>query len=415
MRPTSVRLDRQLRIPGWNQAVLAAARIGVVGDDDRLASLYVMSAAALGLNQLVVIAPRLEPHLIDIGRQVNPDLRLVHLPGYFTHPVLEDLFTGCQVLVDLSQYGLANKLLLAQDGRAPRPVIRGFPYQQADQQGFKVFTYLKGREWQELEQLLSPRNLPAAPFDDDVLNIIIAGLALEETKNILMGQPVSPEVIAYARPPLPLPRCHPSLCVVGAGALGNFIGLGLALLGATNLTFMDADVVEMTNLNRQVFLSQGLGKNKAQALSARLNRLFGLNSRFLPVALDQETDISPYQIIFDGVDNFETRIILSELCKAHQKILISGGSDVAAGQVVVYDPARHTRTPAELLGLAEIVRQRRTAPHSHPRASCQYRPDPAVIMTNQIIAGFMVEAYRRVLGQQEPDNIFYDASRDQRL
>ncbi|MFP3868243.1 MAG: HesA/MoeB/ThiF family protein [Desulfobacteraceae bacterium] len=415
MLPSPLRLDRQLRIPGWNQPVLAAARIGVVGDDDRLASLYVMSAAALGLNQLVVVAPRLDPPLINTARQVNPDLRLVHLAGYYTHPVLDDVFSGCQVLVDFSQYGLANKLLLAEGSRHQRPVIRGFAYQQAGQQGFKVFTYLRGREWQELEQLLSPRNLPGEPFQDGVLDIIIAGLVLEETKNILMGQPISAEVIAYGRPPLP-PWCrHPSVCVVGAGALGNFIGLGLAFLGVPDLTFMDPDVVEVTNLNRQVFLSDSLGQNKAAALSARLNRLFGLDSRSCPSILDQETDIGPYQVIFDGVDNFETRVILSEKCKADQKLLISGGSDVSAGQVVVYDPAKHTQTPAELLGLAEIVQERRTAPALHPRASCQYRPDPAVIMTNQIIAGFMVEAYRRLLGQQEPDNFFYDARRDTRL
>ncbi|MDD3580019.1 MAG: ThiF family adenylyltransferase [Desulfobacca sp.] len=411
----TARLDRQLRIPGWNQQSLAHARIGIVGDADRLASLYIVSAAALGLNQLVVIAPRLDPALIDTAHQVNPDLHLVHVEGFFTHPVLEDVFTGCQVLVDLSQYGLANKLLLAQGSRAHLPVLRGFVHVLADQQGFKIFTYLRGREWQELEQLVSPHNLPGQPLDDGVLDIIVAGIVLEETKNLLMGQPVSTEVIAYQRPFLPPLLNHPRICVVGAGALGNFIGLGLAFAGATDITFVDFDVVELTNLNRQVFLVDALGHNKAEALSARLNQLFALRSRAWPVACDRDTDFSPYHIIFDGVDNFETRIILSEKCQAQQKILISGGSDVAAGQVVVYDPAQPGPTPAELLGLAGIVGRRRTKPNLHPRASCQYRPDPAVIMTNQIIAGFMVEAYRRLLNGDQPANIFYESSREKKF
>ena len=51
------RLDRQLRIEGWNQQALENAKIGVVGDDDLLASLYILSASALGINNIVVIAP----------------------------------------------------------------------------------------------------------------------------------------------------------------------------------------------------------------------------------------------------------------------------------------------------------------------------------------------------------------------
>jgi len=50
----SSRLDRQLRIEGWNQQALDNAKIGVVGDDDLLASLYVMSASALGIRALTI-------------------------------------------------------------------------------------------------------------------------------------------------------------------------------------------------------------------------------------------------------------------------------------------------------------------------------------------------------------------------
>lgn len=411
----SERLDRQLRIAGWNQDALDRARIGIVGDADRLASLYILSAAALGLSHLVVIAPCLDQRLITTARRINPALKLVFLEGYYTHPWLADLFRDCQVLVDLSQYGLANKLLLEKAYRENVPVIRGFVSESDDTVGFKIFTYWRGREWQELEQIVAPRNFPGEPSDDGVLALVVAGIVLEETKNLLMGQRVSAEVIAYQRPKLPPVRDNSPVCVVGAGALGNFVGLGLAFLGAQNLTFMDPDVVEMTNLNRQVFLVDGLGLNKAEVLSARLNQWFGIEARPRAAYFRRETDISPYAVIFDCVDNFETRIILSEACQAHQKILISGGTDVAAGQVVVYDPAHHQPTPAELLGLYDIVRRRQLIPYRHPRASCLYRPDPAVIMTNQIIAGFMVEAYRRLLHEPEPTNIFYDSTSDQRI
>ena len=51
-------------------------------------------------------------------------------------------------------------------------------------------------------------------------------------------------------------------------------------------------------------------------------------------------------------------------------------------------------------------------PPERVRASCKYRPDPSVIMTNQIIAGFMVDSYRMLLAGQRPKNFFYDSKRD---
>jgi molybdopterin/thiamine biosynthesis adenylyltransferase len=114
------------------------------------------------------------------------------------------------------------------------------------------------------------------------------------------------------------------------------------------------------------------------------------------------------------VDNFETRVLISDACRREKKILLSGGSHVEAGQVVIFDPARGGATPAELLGLQEIVGQRRKET-SGGGDSCLNQPEPSVIMTNQVIAGFMADAYRRLLAGQEVDNLFYDASRDRRF
>lgn len=409
------RLDRQLGIQGWDQRILDEARIGVVGDDDLLASLYVMSSSALGLNNLVVIAPRLADPLLEVAEKVNPAFTMVFIEGFYTHPMMGDIFAGCHAVVDLSRYGLANKLLLEKGFRENIPMLRGFCYQHDEEEGFKIFTYLKGREWQELEQILSPRNLPSDHFDDGVLDIIVSGLVLEETKNILMGRKVSEEVIGYKRKKLPPSRYDPSICVVGAGALGNFVGLGLAYSGFRNMTFMDPDGVEVTNLNRQVFFYDAIGLRKAETLSERLNKLFGTDARPCVRPFSKDTDISSYDVVFDCVDNFETRVALSEACKDRGKVLISGGTSVDAGQVVVYDPRQGHGTPAEVLGLYDIVRQREMEAFQRERASCEERPDPSVIMTNQIIAGFMVDAYRRLLAGQEPTNIFYDSTKDKRI
>jgi len=106
------RLDRQLRIEGWNQQALENAKIGVVGDDDLLASLFIMSASALGINNLIVLAPALNAVLVETSKKINPRFALTHLEGFYTHPAVGELFQGCSLIVDLSRYGLANKLRL---------------------------------------------------------------------------------------------------------------------------------------------------------------------------------------------------------------------------------------------------------------------------------------------------------------
>ncbi len=401
------RLDRQLRIEGWNQQALEEAHVGVVGDDDRLASIFVLSAAALGLNNLVVIAPRLDDPLLETARRLNGRLNLVHVEGYYSHPLLDQFFSGCNLLVDCCRYGLANKLLLNRGFREGIPVIRGFAFEEDGQAGCTAFTYLRGREWQELEQLVSPTALPASHQEDGVLDLVASGLALAETAALIMGRAAGEEIISYRRKSLGATGADPRILVVGAGALGTFVGLGLVYAGFRTITFMDPDVVEVTNLNRQVFFHDAVGSKKAEALARRFEALFGIQARSRVDYLRGDTDLSSFDAILDCVDNFETRLVLSEKCREEGKLLVSGGTGVDSGQVVPYRPGKDKRTPAEILGLYQIVGRRRPKTYERIRASCTYQADPSVIMTNQIVAGLMVDTYRIILAGGEPASLFY--------
>lgn len=83
--------------------------------------------------------------------------------------------------------------------------------------------------------------------------------------------------------------------------------------------------------------------------------------------------------------------------------------------MVVYDPSRPGPTPAELLGWSDIVEKRQIAASRQEREACAYQPDPSIIMTNRVIAGLMVDSFRRLLDGQEPGPIFYDAIRDEKV
>ncbi len=405
------RLNRQMLIEGWDQNSLDNAKLGIVGDNKTTPAIFSMSSSALGINNQLIISPSLDDRMIEVAKKVNPNLSLSHINGVYTHNVMNDIFKNCNVIVDLTNYSLSNKLLLNYSFEKNVPIIRC----SSENTGFKIFSYCNGREWSELEQVISKRALPKDYSSDVVLDIIASGIILEETKNILMGQKISDEIIEYKRKNSESIKKNEKILVVGAGALGNFTGLGLAYSGFENVDFIDPDITETTNLNRQVFLYNGVGKSKAKTLSKNLNQFFGINSKPRIEYFTEKTDTSDYDIIFDCVDNFETRIVLSEKCKEEKKMLISGGTNVNAGQVVIYNPLNPDKTPAELLGLYDIVSKRKVKSYRRERSSCTYRPDPSVIMTNQIIAGFMVDSYKRILDNQEVPNIFYDSSSDKKF
>lgn len=405
----TARLDRQLRIGDWQQDVLEESRVGVVGDEPLLTALYILAAAALGMKHLTVLAPALDQRMAALVHPLNPACKLHHIEGFYTHPDMDIIFSGADLIVDLSHYGLANKLLLQKGYREEIPVLRGFLHGDQRREGLKVFTYFKGREWQELRQLLAPASLPGVGSMDPVLGIIAAGIVLEETARILMGRQISTEIIRYSRPSLRQHRTDMRIAVVGAGALGNFVGLGLALAGFGNITFIDPDLVEVSNLNRQVLFAEAVGSSKAQTLSARLNGLFDIATSAEAGAFTEQSDIDGYDVIFDCVDNFETRIVLSEKCSSRKKLLLSGGTNIDSGQVVVYDPFRTSAPVAVQLGLYDIVTARQQPGDERNGAPCTRQPVPSVIMTNQIIAGFMVDAFRRILNGREVSSIYYEA------
>jgi molybdopterin/thiamine biosynthesis adenylyltransferase len=480
------RLDRQVRIPGWNQAAITQARVGVVGDDPWLTGLVVTAAAALGVNRLTVVAPELDQRLMSAARGLNPELALAFFPGYFSHVFLEDLLRGCNVLIDLSHHALATKLLFTLAHREGLPLVRGYEYEEDGVAGLRLFSYQKGREWREVLTVLPRVQLPSPYRGDPVLALVTAGLVLEETKKLLLGEEVTPEAVSYVcagkgkerggeTPPLchwtlcsrtddqatlphpnPLPpptggegekqRPHPffsyrddgndgplhtlpylpntenrkqktenPLALVGAGALGNFVALGLAALGFARLTIIDPDPVEVTNLNRQILFWDAVGQSKAVALAGRIAAWFGITPRARTAYVTRETDLAEYAVVFDCTDNFASRIVLSEKCRDNGQVLISGGSGVEAGQVVVYDPARGGPTVAELLGLYDLVGRGDVDVRERERASCVYAPEPAVIMTNLVIGGLMVEAFRRLLDGEAAPNLFYDARGEKML
>jgi molybdopterin/thiamine biosynthesis adenylyltransferase len=129
---------------------------------------------------------------------------------------------------------------------------------------------------------------------------------------------------------------------VGAGGLGSPVALYLAASGVGALTICDFDVVDLTNLQRQiVHTTSAVGINKA--ISAQ-NTLFNINPEVrVNTVCEKSTEadfarlISQADVVLDCSDNFATRYMLNKLCVQLKKPLVSGAALGFEGQVTVYD------------------------------------------------------------------------------
>lgn len=130
--------------------------------------------------------------------------------------------------------------------------------------------------------------------------------------------------------------------VIGAGGLGCPISQYLAAAGVGTLGIIDFDIVDISNLQRQVlFGSSTLGKNKAEAAKARLE---DLNSDISIIAYAEKLThqnalnlFEQYDIIVDGTDNFETRYLVNDACIITNKPLVFGAIYKFEGQVSVFN------------------------------------------------------------------------------
>jgi adenylyltransferase/sulfurtransferase len=129
--------------------------------------------------------------------------------------------------------------------------------------------------------------------------------------------------------------------VVGAGGLGSPALLYLAAAGVGNIGVIDDDVVELSNLQRQIIHNEkNLGQKKVASAAAKI---FLLNSDVkLEIFSQRATRESlrkisaNYDFILDCSDNFSTRFIINEFCHQQKKPLIFAAVKGFLGQVAVF-------------------------------------------------------------------------------
>jgi molybdopterin/thiamine biosynthesis adenylyltransferase/rhodanese-related sulfurtransferase len=130
------------------------------------------------------------------------------------------------------------------------------------------------------------------------------------------------------------------LCI-GTGGLGAPLGLYLAAAGVGRLGLVDFDVVDFTNLQRQViFSSSDVGRRKIEAAAERLRSLnpaIQIDTYEAQLTSENALDIlRPYDVIVDGTDNFPTRYLVNDACVLLGKPNVYGSIFRFEGQATIF-------------------------------------------------------------------------------
>lgn len=131
--------------------------------------------------------------------------------------------------------------------------------------------------------------------------------------------------------------------IIGAGGLGCPVGYYLTAAGVGTIALMDNDIVELSNLQRQIAHSvKTIGVNKADSAK---NTFEALNPDINVIAIKDRINnknilesIKDYDIIVDGSDNFPTRYLVNDACVMLKKPLVSGAILRFEGQVTTILP-----------------------------------------------------------------------------
>ena len=131
------------------------------------------------------------------------------------------------------------------------------------------------------------------------------------------------------------------LCI-GSGGLGSPVLMYLAAAGVGTLGLVDDDVVDESNLQRQIIhTTSTLGKSKVDSAAARvtdINPNVVVHKHSFRLTSTNALDvIAQYDLVVDGSDNFPTRYLVNDACVILGKPLVYGAIQKFEGQVSVFN------------------------------------------------------------------------------
>jgi len=131
--------------------------------------------------------------------------------------------------------------------------------------------------------------------------------------------------------------------IIGAGGLGSPIALYLAAAGVGTIGIVDADVVDLSNLQRQVIhFTADVGHPKVESAAAKMRAInpdINVITHQLFAGAENIIEImEPYDFVIDGTDNFGTKFLVNDACVMAKKPYSHGGILRFTGQMITVLP-----------------------------------------------------------------------------
>ena len=218
------------------------------------------------------------------------------------------------------------------------PSLRHMIYDDNDEIPGHVNIYVNNHEIHSLQG----KDTPVADGDEMAVIPAIAGGATALTPE---------QVDRYSRHII-MPQVGPSgqrklmeakVLVIGAGGLGGPVALYLALAGVGTIGIVDFDIVDLSNLQRQV-LHQNADVGRPKVVSAKetlnaYNPDVNVVTHETPITSDNAMGLmAQYDIIVNGADNFTTRYMVNDAAYMSGKTLVDGSILLFDGQATVFVP-----------------------------------------------------------------------------
>ena len=319
------RFNRQIRIAGWNQDRIGASRVAVV-DRGWLGTFTAWGLASLGVGEIVWI-----------GTPRPATGRLAH--WFLADPCP---FSGCSIFDYPFDVEYGPELGWACSGKPPDALLCCSPSPDAhDICGALAqrhgYAYRAGNAIARRKGSTSPTHADDGE-DDPIVAMVSAALLVDAVRAI-----VSPlrDNASAARGDLfiqPSPVTVPlTAVVVGIGGIGVYAATLAAALGM-EMTLLDFDRVEATNLNRQgLFGAADVDHRAWKAIAAKeaLARLFpearvAADVRRVDETFADTLALVDATVVLSAVDNARTRLILQSATKTTGIPLVQAGTDVFA-------------------------------------------------------------------------------------
>jgi adenylyltransferase/sulfurtransferase len=217
------------------------------------------------------------------------------------------------------------------------PALKHMIFDEADEVPGHINIYVNNQEMHSLQG----KETPVSDGDEIAVIPAIAGgqVLTEEQVNRYSRHIIMPQVGPIGQRKLMAAK----VLIVGAGGLGSPSALYLTLAGVGTIGIADFDIVDLSNLQRQVLHHNAdVGRPKTESAKETLlsyNPDVNIVIHDGPLTSENALEIIPqYDLVINGADNFTTRYLVNDACYFAKKPLVDGSILLFDGQATVFIP-----------------------------------------------------------------------------